>query len=166
MPINPPSESMLLSTSSSLNLSSLSLRHQILTNPQMFLYCSVNVNTSLCSNVYLFIVYYFVTNHKDCLLTGWITECFTHVNDLFVITDMEFSSAPVTVQPNGPIHPPVLTPTQSPSSGPGPDHYGSGFVLQDDPGTSNTLNSIPGGQEGKARRKAACMLHRSWSASS
>lgn len=131
----------------------------------MFLYCSVNVNTSLCSSVYFFIFYYFVTNHKDCLLTGCITECFTHVNNLFVITDMEFSSAPVTVQPNGPIHPPVLIPTQSPSSGPGPDHYGSGFVLQDDPATSNTLNSIPGGQEGKARRKAACMLHRSWSAS-
>lgn len=72
---------------------------------------------------------------------------------------MEFSSAPVTVQPSGPIHPPVLIPTQSPSSGPGPELYGSGFVLQDDPATSNSLDSIPGGQEGKARREAASMLH-------
>ncbi|XP_008274314.1 semaphorin-6D isoform X2 [Stegastes partitus] len=62
--------------------------------------------------------------------------------------DMEFSSAPVTVQPSGPIHPPVLIPTQNPSSGPGPELYGSGFVLQDDPATSHSLDSIPGGQEG------------------
>ncbi|XP_075905064.1 semaphorin-6D isoform X2 [Nelusetta ayraudi] len=62
--------------------------------------------------------------------------------------DMEFSSAPVTVHPNGPIHPPVLMPTQSPSSGPGPELYGSGFVLQDDPATSNSLDSIPGVREG------------------
>lgn len=63
-------------------------------------------------------------------------------------SDMEFSSAPVTVHPSGPIHPPVLIPTQSPSSGPGPELYGSGFVLQDDPATSHSLDSIPGGQEG------------------
>ncbi|XP_067352034.1 semaphorin 6D isoform X2 [Channa argus] len=62
--------------------------------------------------------------------------------------DMEFSSAPFTVQPSGPIHPPVLIPTQSHSSGPGPELYGSGFVLQDDPATSHSLNSIPGGHEG------------------
>ncbi|XP_035484474.1 sema domain, transmembrane domain (TM), and cytoplasmic domain, (semaphorin) 6D, like isoform X2 [Scophthalmus maximus] len=62
--------------------------------------------------------------------------------------DMEFSSAPVTVQPSGPIHPPQLIPTQNPSSGPGPELYGSGFVLQDDPATSHSLDSIPGGQEG------------------
>lgn len=108
--------------------------------------------------IFFFLFHYFVIHHKGCLLTGLVTECFTHVNNLFVITDMELSSAPVTVHPNGPIHPPVLIPTQSPSSGPDPDHYGSGFVLQDDPATSNTLNSIPGGQEGKARRKAACSL--------
>uniref|UniRef100_A0A3Q1BHK2 Sema domain-containing protein n=1 Tax=Amphiprion ocellaris TaxID=80972 RepID=A0A3Q1BHK2_AMPOC len=53
--------------------------------------------------------------------------------------------APVTVQPSGPIHPPVLIPTQNPSSGPGPELYGSGFVLQDDPATSHSLDSIPGG---------------------
>lgn len=76
-----------------------------------------------------------------------------YVNNLFVITDMEFSSAPVTVQPSGPIHPPLLIPTQSPSSGPGPELYGSGFVLQDDPATSNSLDSIPGGREGKAHRE-------------
>lgn len=81
------------------------------------------------------------------------------VNNLFVTTDMEFSSAPVTVQPSGPIHPPVLIPTQSPSSGHGPELYGSGFVLQDDPATSHSLDSIPGGREGKARREAASMLH-------
>ncbi|TKS69606.1 Semaphorin-6D Precursor [Collichthys lucidus] len=63
-------------------------------------------------------------------------------------SDMEFSSAPVTVHPSEPIHPPVLIPTQSPSSGPGPELYGSGFVLQDDPATSHSLDSIPGGQEG------------------
>ncbi|KAM9366383.1 semaphorin-6D [Symphorus nematophorus] len=63
-------------------------------------------------------------------------------------SDMELSSAPVTVHPSGPIHPPVLIPTQSPSSGPGPELYGSGFVLQDDPATSHSLDSIPGGQEG------------------
>ncbi|XP_061739894.1 sema domain, transmembrane domain (TM), and cytoplasmic domain, (semaphorin) 6D, like isoform X2 [Nerophis ophidion] len=63
-------------------------------------------------------------------------------------SDMEFSSTPVTVLPSVPIHPPVLIPTQSPSSGPGPELYGSGFVLQDDPATSNSLDSIPGGQEG------------------
>ncbi|KAM7424443.1 hypothetical protein PAMA_000678 [Pampus argenteus] len=63
-------------------------------------------------------------------------------------SDMEFSSAPVTVQPSGPIPPPVLIPTQSPSSGPGPELYGSGFVQQDDPATSHSLDTIPGGQEG------------------
>ncbi|XP_029903974.1 semaphorin-6D isoform X2 [Myripristis murdjan] len=62
--------------------------------------------------------------------------------------DMEFSSAPVTGQPSGPILPPVLIPTQSPGSGPGPELYGSGFVLQDDPATSHSLDSLPGGQEG------------------
>uniref|UniRef100_A0A3Q3JDM1 Sema domain-containing protein n=1 Tax=Monopterus albus TaxID=43700 RepID=A0A3Q3JDM1_MONAL len=62
--------------------------------------------------------------------------------------DMEFSSVPVTILPSGPIHPPVLIPTQSPTSGPGPELYGSGFVLQDDPATSHSLDSIPGGQEG------------------
>lgn len=72
---------------------------------------------------------------------------------------MEFSSAPVTVHPSGPIHPPVLIPTQSPSSEPGPELYGSGFVQQDDPATSHSLDSFPGGQEGKARREAASMLH-------
>uniref|UniRef100_A0A672H4S7 Sema domain, transmembrane domain (TM), and cytoplasmic domain, (semaphorin) 6D, like n=1 Tax=Salarias fasciatus TaxID=181472 RepID=A0A672H4S7_SALFA len=70
------------------------------------------------------------------------------VNSLFVTTDMEFSSPSVTVQPSGPILPPVLMPTQSPSSGPGPELYGSGFVLQDDPATSHSLDSFPGGQEG------------------
>lgn len=83
------------------------------------------------------------------------------LTSLFVITDMEFSSAPVTVHPNGPIHPPVLMPSQSPSSGPGPELYGSGFVLQDDPATSHSLDSIPGVQEGKACREATSMLH--WS---
>ncbi|XP_028984680.1 sema domain, transmembrane domain (TM), and cytoplasmic domain, (semaphorin) 6D, like isoform X2 [Betta splendens] len=62
--------------------------------------------------------------------------------------DMEFSSAPVTAQPSWPIHPPVLIPTQSPSSGPGPELYGSHFVLKDDPATSSSLEYIPGGQEG------------------
>uniref|UniRef100_A0A8C6NY40 Semaphorin 6D n=1 Tax=Nothobranchius furzeri TaxID=105023 RepID=A0A8C6NY40_NOTFU len=37
---------------------------------------------------------------------------------------------------------------KSSSSEPGPELYGSGFPLQDDPATSHTLNSIPGGQEG------------------
>ncbi|XP_007563972.1 semaphorin-6D isoform X1 [Poecilia formosa] len=63
-------------------------------------------------------------------------------------SDMAFSSAPVTVQPSGPIQPPVLIPSQSPSSGPRPELYGSGFVLQDDPATSHSLNSLPGGPEG------------------
>ncbi|KAM9826160.1 sema domain, transmembrane domain (TM), and cytoplasmic domain, (semaphorin) 6D, like isoform X1 [Syngnathus typhle] len=63
-------------------------------------------------------------------------------------SDVEFSSAPVTVPPSGPIPPPVLIPTQSPSSGPVPELYGSGFVLQDDPATSHSLDSLPGGQEG------------------
>ncbi|XP_068586354.1 semaphorin-6D isoform X2 [Cebidichthys violaceus] len=62
--------------------------------------------------------------------------------------DMEFSSPPVTVHPSGPIDPPVLITTQSPSSGPGPELYGSDLVLQDDPATSHSLDSIPGGQEG------------------
>ncbi|XP_062327318.1 sema domain, transmembrane domain (TM), and cytoplasmic domain, (semaphorin) 6D, like isoform X1 [Osmerus eperlanus] len=67
-------------------------------------------------------------------------------------SDMELSSTPVTGQPSGPIDPPVLTPTQSPSPGPeagaAPELYGSGFVLQDDPGTSHSLESLPGGPEG------------------
>ncbi|KAM8876944.1 semaphorin-6D isoform 2-T3 [Synchiropus picturatus] len=62
-------------------------------------------------------------------------------------SDMEFSSTPVTVQPSGPIPPPVLIPTHSPSFGSGPELYGSGFVLQDDPASSHSLDSIPGGQE-------------------
>ncbi|XP_028293335.1 semaphorin-6D isoform X2 [Gouania willdenowi] len=61
--------------------------------------------------------------------------------------DMDFSSPPVTVQPSGPIHPPVLISTQSPSSGSGPELYGSGIVQQDDPASSQSLDSIPGGQE-------------------
>ncbi|XP_054900843.1 sema domain, transmembrane domain (TM), and cytoplasmic domain, (semaphorin) 6D, like isoform X2 [Poeciliopsis prolifica] len=69
----------------------------------------------------------------------------THLGDC---QDMAFSSAPVTVQPSGPIQPPVLIPSQSPSSGPRPELYGSGFVLQDDPATSHSLNSLPGGPEG------------------
>ncbi|XP_033972047.1 sema domain, transmembrane domain (TM), and cytoplasmic domain, (semaphorin) 6D, like isoform X2 [Trematomus bernacchii] len=69
----------------------------------------------------------------------------THLGDCH---DMEFSSTPVTVHPSGPILPPVLIPTQSPSSGPDPELYGSGIVLQDDPATSHSLDSIPGGQEG------------------
>lgn len=76
------------------------------------------------------------------------------VNRLFVTTDMAFSSAPVTVQPSGPIQPLVLIPSQSPSSGPRPELYASGFVLQDDPATSHSLNSLPGGPEGKAPREA------------
>ncbi|KAK9542419.1 hypothetical protein VZT92_000284 [Zoarces viviparus] len=63
-------------------------------------------------------------------------------------SDMAFSSPPVTVHPSGPIDPPVLIPTQSPSSGSGPELYGSDLALQDDPATSHPLDSIPGGQEG------------------
>lgn len=91
----------------------------------------------------------------------------THrVNSLFVTTDMELSSTSFTDQPSGPIHPPVppvLTPTLSPHPGLGPgerpglgpgagspDLYGSGFVQQDDPATSHSLESLPGGLEGKA----------------
>lgn len=96
---------------------------------------------------------YSLPNSLLCLLSV------RFVNNLFVTTDMEFSSAPVTVQPSGPIHPPVLMPTQSPSSGPGPELYGSGFVQQDDPATSHSLDSIPGGHEGKAHREAASMLY-------
>ncbi|XP_040054712.2 semaphorin-6D isoform X2 [Gasterosteus aculeatus] len=62
--------------------------------------------------------------------------------------DMEFSTTPVTAHPSGPIHPPVLIPTQSPSSGPGPELYGSDLVPQDDPANSNSLDSIPRGHEG------------------
>uniref|UniRef100_A0AAQ4QV26 Semaphorin 6D n=1 Tax=Gasterosteus aculeatus aculeatus TaxID=481459 RepID=A0AAQ4QV26_GASAC len=61
--------------------------------------------------------------------------------------DMEFSTTPVTAHPSGPIHPPVLIPTQSPSSGPGPELYGSDLVPQDDPANSNSLDSIPRGHE-------------------
>uniref|UniRef100_A0A8C5GE12 Sema domain-containing protein n=1 Tax=Gouania willdenowi TaxID=441366 RepID=A0A8C5GE12_GOUWI len=71
---------------------------------------------------------------------------------LFVTTDMDFSSPPVTVQPSGPIHPPVLISTQSPSSGSGPELYGSGIVQQDDPASSQSLDSIPGGQEGETNQ--------------
>lgn len=63
-------------------------------------------------------------------------------------SDMELSSVPVTGQPSGRKLPPVLIPTQTPSSGPGPELYGPGFVLQDDPATSNSLDSIPRGHEG------------------
>ncbi|XP_059926698.1 sema domain, transmembrane domain (TM), and cytoplasmic domain, (semaphorin) 6D, like isoform X1 [Gadus macrocephalus] len=64
-------------------------------------------------------------------------------------SDMDFSSAPVTAGlPSGPILPPVLIPTQSPGSGPDPDAFGSGHVLQDDPATSHSLDSVPGGHEG------------------
>ncbi|XP_042348061.1 sema domain, transmembrane domain (TM), and cytoplasmic domain, (semaphorin) 6D, like isoform X2 [Plectropomus leopardus] len=83
------------------------------------------------------------------VLTGYEQDVeFGNTAHLGDCHDMEFSSAPVTVHPSGPIHPPVLIPTQSPSSGPGPELYGSGFVLQDDPATSHSLDSIPGGQEG------------------
>lgn len=99
----------------------------------------------------------------SCVLTGMVTvgcTASTHfINNLFVTTDMEFSSAPVTVRPSGPILPPVLIPTPSPSSGPGPELYGSGIVLQDDPATSTSLEYIPGGHEGKAHREAASVLH-------
>uniref|UniRef100_A0AAQ4RA86 Semaphorin 6D n=1 Tax=Gasterosteus aculeatus aculeatus TaxID=481459 RepID=A0AAQ4RA86_GASAC len=57
-------------------------------------------------------------------------------------------SMPFTAHPSGPIHPPVLIPTQSPSSGPGPELYGSDLVPQDDPANSNSLDSIPRGHEG------------------
>ncbi|XP_055766551.1 semaphorin-6D-like isoform X1 [Salvelinus fontinalis] len=79
-------------------------------------------------------------------------------------SDMELSSTSFTDQPSGPIHPPVppvLTPTLSPHPGLGPgerpglgpgagspDLYGSGFVQQDDPATSHSLESLPGGLEG------------------
>ncbi|XP_037103152.1 sema domain, transmembrane domain (TM), and cytoplasmic domain, (semaphorin) 6D, like isoform X2 [Syngnathus acus] len=83
------------------------------------------------------------------LLTGYEQDIelgnTSHLGDC---QDVEFSSAPVTVPPSGPIPPPVLIPTQSPSSGPVPELYGSGFVLQDDPATSHSLDSLPGGQEG------------------
>ncbi|XP_077569077.1 semaphorin-6D isoform X2 [Stigmatopora nigra] len=83
------------------------------------------------------------------LLTGYEQDIeLGNTNHLGDCQDMEFSSAPVTVLPSGPIPPPVLIPTQSPSSGPGPELYGSGFVLQDDPATSHSLDSLPGGQEG------------------
>ncbi|XP_049457329.1 sema domain, transmembrane domain (TM), and cytoplasmic domain, (semaphorin) 6D, like isoform X2 [Epinephelus fuscoguttatus] len=83
------------------------------------------------------------------VLTGYEQDVeFGNTAHLGDCHDMEYSSAPVTVHPSGPIHPPVLIPTQSPSSGPGPELYGSGFVLQDDPATSHSLDSIPGGQEG------------------
>eukprot|EP00064_Thunnus_orientalis_P008102 superscaffoldBa00000944_g8124 len=87
--------------------------------------------------------------HSSCHKTGYEQDIelgnTAHLGDCH---DMEFSSAPVTVQPSEPIPPPVLIPTQSPSSGPGPELYGSGFVQQDDPATSHSLDSIPGGQEG------------------
>ncbi|XP_077375505.1 semaphorin-6D isoform X2 [Festucalex cinctus] len=83
------------------------------------------------------------------LLTGYEQDIeLGNTGHLGDCQDMEFSSAPVTVPPSGPIPPPVLIPTQSPSSGPGPELYGSGFVLQDDPATSHSLDSLPGGQEG------------------
>ncbi|XP_031162144.1 sema domain, transmembrane domain (TM), and cytoplasmic domain, (semaphorin) 6D, like isoform X2 [Sander lucioperca] len=83
------------------------------------------------------------------VLTGYEQDIeFGNTAHLGDCQDMEFSSTPVTVHPSGPIQPPVLIPTQSPSSGPGPELYGSGFVLQDDPATSQSLDSIPGGQEG------------------
>ncbi|XP_037546372.1 sema domain, transmembrane domain (TM), and cytoplasmic domain, (semaphorin) 6D, like [Nematolebias whitei] len=63
-------------------------------------------------------------------------------------SDMEFPSAPVPVQPSEPVQPPVLIPSQNPSPEPTPELYGSGFALQDDPATSHSLNSVPGGREG------------------
>lgn len=80
------------------------------------------------------------------------------INRLFVTTDMELSSAPVTPQPSGPIHPPVLISTHSPGAEPGPELYGSGFAQEDDPTTSNSLKSFPGVPEGKAHRQAASMM--------
>ncbi|KAF6732681.1 Semaphorin-6D [Oryzias melastigma] len=65
-------------------------------------------------------------------------------------SDMELSSAPVTPQPSGPIHPPVLISTHSPGAEPGPELYGSGFAQEDDPTTSNSLKSFPGVPEGVA----------------
>uniref|UniRef100_A0A8C7ZRM9 Semaphorin 6D n=1 Tax=Oryzias sinensis TaxID=183150 RepID=A0A8C7ZRM9_9TELE len=65
------------------------------------------------------------------------------INRLFVTTDMELSSAPVTAQPSGPIHPPVLISTHSPGAEPG-----SGSVPKDDPTTSHSLKSFPGVPEG------------------
>lgn len=70
-------------------------------------------------------------------------------NHLFVTTDTELSSAPVTARP------PALTPTQGPGAGPTgphPELHGSGFVLQDDPATSHSLDSLPGGRAGKRGR--------------
>ncbi|KAK7912586.1 hypothetical protein WMY93_012797 [Mugilogobius chulae] len=62
-------------------------------------------------------------------------------------SDMELSPMPATKQPRGgPILPPIPMPTQTPSSVPGPELYDQGFVLQDDPSTSNSLGSR--GQEG------------------
>ena len=85
--------------------------------------------------------------------------CAPFVNNLFVTTDMDFSSAPVTAGlPSGPILPPVLIPTQSPGSGPDPDAFGSGHVLQDDPATSHSLDSVPGGHEGKAMQSGSCHM--------
>uniref|UniRef100_A0AAQ4Q460 Semaphorin 6D n=1 Tax=Gasterosteus aculeatus aculeatus TaxID=481459 RepID=A0AAQ4Q460_GASAC len=46
----------------------------------------------------------------------------------------------------------LLIPTQSPSSGPGPELYGSDLVPQDDPANSNSLDSIPRGHEGKTNQ--------------
>lgn len=77
------------------------------------------------------------------------------VNGLFVTTDTEFPSTPVTVQPSEPIHPPVPLPSQTPSPEPAAELYGSGFALQDDPATSHSLDSMPGGREGKRRQPGA-----------
>nr|XP_043885746.1 sema domain, transmembrane domain (TM), and cytoplasmic domain, (semaphorin) 6D, like isoform X2 [Solea senegalensis] len=83
------------------------------------------------------------------VLTGYEQDTeFGNTAHLGDCHDMEFSSTPVTVPPSGPILPPLFIPTQIPSSGPGPELYGSGFVLQDDPATSHSLDSIPGGSEG------------------
>ncbi|XP_058484814.1 sema domain, transmembrane domain (TM), and cytoplasmic domain, (semaphorin) 6D, like isoform X2 [Solea solea] len=83
------------------------------------------------------------------VLTGYEQDTeFGNTAHLGDCHDMEFSSTTVTVPPSGPILPPLFIPTQIPSSGPGPELYGSGFVLQDDPATSHSLDSIPGGSEG------------------
>ncbi|XP_010889609.4 sema domain, transmembrane domain (TM), and cytoplasmic domain, (semaphorin) 6D, like isoform X2 [Esox lucius] len=72
--------------------------------------------------------------------------------------DMELSSTSVTDQPSGRIHPPVppvptLTPSPGPGLGPGAEPgpgpgAGSPELYWDDPATSHSLESLPGGQEG------------------
>ncbi|GLD55916.1 semaphorin-6D isoform X2 [Lates japonicus] len=59
-------------------------------------------------------------------------------------TNMEFSSRQSLSSPVGPYTPQPLIPTQAPALGL-IQSSGSGFVLQDDPATSHSLDSIPGG---------------------